>query len=447
MIPIVTPEEMAAVDAAAPEPIDELIHRAGTAVAWAARRMLGGTYGRRVVVVAGPGNNGADGRVAATRLAGWGARVSVFEAADAPPELPAADLVVDAAYGTGLARPYTAPRADAPVLAVDIASGVDGLTGAIPGTAVRAQRTVTFQALKPGLLLEPGASCAGTVEVVDLGLELGRAATHLVTAEDIGAWVPPRAAQAHKWHHATWVLGGGPGMTGAGELASRAAARAGAGFVRWSCPGVETDGAMEVVTHRLPAQGWAHDVLGSDRVDRFASLVIGPGLGRGADVAAQVRDVLAGSTCPAVVDADGIHAVAHGGPMPRGGLVLTPHDGEFEQLTGRRPGADRIAQARQAAAQTEAVVLLKGPATVVAAPDGEVLVSTTGDQRLATAGSGDVLSGIIGALLARGVSPFHAAAAGAWIHGRAAELAPAHGMVAPDLLAAIPEVLSATHVG
>ncbi len=447
MIPIVTPEEMAAVDAAAPEPIEVLIERAGACVAWAARRMLGGVYGHRVVVVAGKGNNGADGRVAAERLARWGARVRVIDAAAAPPDLPAADLVIDAAFGTGLARPYAPPRTDAPVLAVDIASGVDGLTGAVPGSALPAVHTVTFQALKPGLLFEPGASYSGTVEVADLGLDVSATRTHLLTADDVHRWLPPRSAAAHKWHHATWVVAGAPGMSGAGELASRAAARAGAGFVRWSCPGVEVSGAMEVVTHHLPASGWADDVLAADRVDRFASMVIGPGLGRGPDVSSQVWEALAGTACPTVVDADGIWALADHGSMPRGGLVLTPHDGEFEKLTGRRPGGDRIEAARTAAAELDVVVLLKGPATVVAAPEGDVLISASGDQRLATAGSGDVLSGIVGALLARGMAPFEAAATGAWIHGRAAELAPRHGMVAPDLLAVIPEVLGETHMG
>ena len=162
LLPVVTPEEMAAIDAAAPEPTDELIARAGAALAAEARRMLGGTYGRRVVVVAGKGNNGADGRAAAERLRAWGVRVEVLDAADGMGALPAADLVVDAAYGTGFRGAYRAPDAGgAPVLACDIPSGVDGLTGAAAPDAVVADRTITFAALKPGLVLEPGRSLAG----------------------------------------------------------------------------------------------------------------------------------------------------------------------------------------------------------------------------------------------------------------------------------------------
>ncbi len=446
MIPIVTPEEMAAVDAAAPDPVEVLIDRAGAAVAWEARRLLGGTYGRRVTVLAGGGNNGADGRAAAVRLQRWGARVHVLDAADAG-ELPEADLVIDAAYGTGLSRPYHPPAVTAPVVAVDIPSGIDGLTGQIPGAALEAVATVTFQALKPGLLLPPGATRVGQVVVADIGLDVSGARSQLVEASDVASWLPPRAVDAHKWHSACWVVAGSPGMGGAALLAASGAARAGAGYVRLSTPGGQPDAPAEVVVHAMAEQGWGRDLADGARI---SALVIGPGLGRDPATSEQIREALAGFVGPVVVDADALIAVA---PEPAklrqrsGPTVLTPHDGEFEALTGHRPPPDRIDGARRLAAESGSVVLLKGPTTVIADAAGDVLVTTTGDQRLATAGSGDVLSGIIGALLAQGMPPLQAAAAGAWLHGRAAEACPRRGMVASDVAAALPEVLDATDVG
>jgi len=447
MIPIVTPAEMAAIDAASPEPVDVLIDRAGAALAWHARTMLGGTYGRRVVIVAGPGNNGADGRVAGARLARWGARVHFIDAADVPEVLPDADLVIDAAFGTGLSRPYTAPFTDAPVLAVDIVSGVSGDTGELLGSPRSAVATVTFQALKPGLVLGAGADLAGHVTVVDLGLDVSRARAHLVEASDVISWLPGRAIDSHKWKAACWIIAGSESMTGAAELTASAAARAGSGYVRLSVPGMRGVGPIETVEHPLPQKGWGGSL---DGIERFGCLVIGPGLGRSPWAAACVREVVGACPIPMVIDGDGLNAVAGrldalaGCSYPP---VLTPHDGEFETLTGSRPGPDRIAAARSLALDSGAVVLLKGPTTVVADPGGAVLVSTSGDARLATAGSGDVLSGVIGAFVAQGLDPFRAAAAGAWVHGRAAEIAPRHGMVASDLLVTLPEVLGATHLG
>lgn len=445
MIPIVTPSEMAAVDAAATEPESVLIERAGTAVAWAARRLLGGVYGMRIAVLAGPGNNGADGRVAARRLADWGARVSVL----APDGTPARDidLLIDAAYGTGLSRPYHPPHVVAPVLAVDIPSGVNGLTGQVPGEALAARMTVTFQALKPGLLFPPGSALVGSISVADIGLDVSAATAHLVEPSDVARWLPERAVDAHKWQSACWVIGGSPGMSGAANLAAAAAARAGAGYVRLSVPGGTAEaGPIEAVGHPLAASRWA-EALGD--ADRFGALVLGPGLGTAPGVAVDVRDAVSIPT-PIVLDGDGLTVLGEElTPLSKRATpaILTPHDGEFERLTGQRPGADRIAAARHLAAASSSVVLLKGPATVVAQPDGAVLVSTTGDERLATAGSGDVLAGIIGALLAQGVPPFRAAAMGAFLHGRAATAGVARGMVASDLVAAIPEVLHEAHLG
>jgi ADP-dependent NAD(P)H-hydrate dehydratase / NAD(P)H-hydrate epimerase len=449
MVPVVTPEEMAAIDAAAPEPVEVLIGRAGAAVAREAVDLLGGTYGRRVTVVAGKGNNGNDGRDAARRLERRGVRVRVIPAAEAPDRLPPSDLVVDAAYGTGFRGSYHAPDpAGAPVLAVDIPSGVGGLTGEASGSPAPADRTVTFAALKPGLLLHPGRALAGEVVVADIGLDTSSARAHVVDAGDVAAWIPRRAVDAHKWKAAVVIAGGSPGMTGAAHLAAAAAFRAGAGMVRVASPGVEHDPGLptEAIAVPVPVAGWEGAVL--DQLGRARALIVGPGLGLSAPNEAAVGHVVADADVPTVVDGDGLSALGEraaellGGRRKPASVVLTPHDGEFARLAGGRPGADRCAAARDLAARTGAVVLLKGPTTVVAEPGGRVLLSTVGDQRLATAGTGDVLSGIIGALLARGVPGFEAAAAGAWLHGTAAMQGPPEGLVASDLVDAIPLVFT-----
>ena len=206
MLPVLTPEEMRAVDRAAPAPAAVLVERAGSAVARAALSMLGGAYGRRVVVVAGKGNNGADGRVAADHLRRRGVRVEVIDAGDEPERLPTSDLVIDAAYGTGFRGDYSAPDpAGAPVLAVDIPSGIDGLTGEAQEGAVRATATVTFAALTTALLLGAGFEHAGRVSVADIGLDVSRATIHVVEASDVAAWLPARQRTSHKWKSAIWI--------------------------------------------------------------------------------------------------------------------------------------------------------------------------------------------------------------------------------------------------
>jgi hydroxyethylthiazole kinase-like uncharacterized protein yjeF len=452
VIAIVTPDDMRAVDAAAAEPTDVLVRRAGSAVARAAVRMMGGTYGRTVVVLAGGGNNGADGRVAAEVLASKGVRVHVFDAADCPAELPFADLVIDAAYGTGFRGTWNPPAVgDTPVLAVDLPSGVNGLTGEAVGAVLPATRTVTFAALKPGLLLGAGSQLAGAVELVDIGLsELANAHTraHLVQPSDVAAWVPSRTVSAHKWRAAVRIVAGSPGMSGAARLAAEAAMRAGAGMVHLSAPGtLVAQSPAEVVQRPLPSKGWAREVL--DSLDRFHSLVIGPGLGRDDETAAQARLVAVDAPVPTLIDGDALFAMAWNADGAASLLrrrtaptVLTPHDGEYTLLAGAPPGADRFVAARRLAADTGCVVLLKGPTTVVADPHGDLLVVTAGDARLATAGTGDVLSGIVGALLAAGVPALQAAAAGAWLHGQAANAAVADGMVASDIAPHLPGVLA-----
>lgn len=462
VIPVVTPQEMADVDAEAPEPAEVLIGRAAWAVAREAVAVMGGTYGRRVTVLAGKGNNGNDGRVAAGILERRGVRTRIIEVADAPRwagGLPACDLLIDAAFGTGFSGTWDPPPPGAsPVLAVDIPSGIDGLSGEACGSPWHAVRTVTFAALKPGLLQGDGPRHAGVVVPVDIGLDVGRARAHLVEDHDVVAWVPRRDAVDHKWSHAVWVVAGSPGMEGAGWLCARAAMRGGAGYVRVSSPGAERpDSPREAVGTALPAIGWGDEVTAE--ASRFGAVVVGPGLGRSARVRAEVKQ-LCGIGIPVVLDADALAAVgseplcgaaggATGGAIGNAvgsaglsagpSLVLTPHDGEYVELMGHPPGRDRLAAARAAAQRHSAVVLLKGPTTVVAEPGGDALVVRSGDSRLATAGTGDVLSGLIGAYLAAGAEPLRAAAAAAHLHGRAAEAAGGDGVVAGD----VAEVLGA----
>jgi NAD(P)H-hydrate epimerase len=445
-------------------------------------------------VACGKGNNGADGRVAARLLRGWGVRVvelGVIEGFDhdhAERELSRADLFVDAMFGTGfrgvldgdaawLADAATRVRR---VLAVDIPSGVDGRTGAVRGDAVRADATVTFAFLKPGLLFEPGRSHAGTVEVADIGIAprsgwfgyapmVRRPARLFVTeAKDALAALGTRAADEHKWRAAVLVVGGSSGMIGAPGLTARAALRAGSGMVVAAVPGSEAAariGGGEVVARVMPAtDSGALDTSAADEllgpyVERFKALAIGPGLGRAPETAAVVARLVAEAPRPLVIDADALTLLAED-PSPferrhdldaegesdraaRPMAVITPHDGEYARLAGHPPGEDRVEAAYDLACKLRVVVLLKGPTTVVAEPGlGQIAINVTGSPALATAGTGDVLTGMVAALLARGTPPFEAAAAAAWIHGRAVDAAgTAPGLVAGDLIDALPRTL------
>ena len=427
-----------------------LIERAGAAVARSATRMMGGTYGRRVVVLAGKGNNGADGRVAAARLRKRGVQVTVLDAADVAGPLPPCDLVIDAAYGTGFRGVWLGPDpGDVPVLAVDVPTGVDGLTGRAGDGVMAADRTVTFAALKPGLLFAPGSLLSGTVEVADIGLDVPDARCFLVEPADVAAWVPRRPAEAHKWRSAVWVVAGSGGMMGAAHLAARAAQRAGAGMVRLSTPGYATDplAPTETVRFALSPTSWVNEVLAD--TDRFHAMVVGPGMGRTEHTTANIRELVQRCPLPMVIDGDGLFALAWSAEGAAATLaartaptVLTPHDGEYTLLRGSRPGADRIGAACGLARELGCVVLLKGPTTVCAAPDGRSLLVNAGDERLATAGTGDVLAGIVAALLAQHVPPLRAAAAGAWLHGRAAARGAERGLVAGDLPDLLPPTLA-----
>ena len=444
MIPIVTPTEMSVIDAAAPVPTEELVARAGAEVAIAARRMLGGTYGRRVLVAAGKGNNGADGRVAASVLERWGVRCEVATPPTALELVAAAhgrcsapwDLVIDAAYGTGLRGPWGADQAPhVRVLAVDIPSGIDALTGADHG-CWPAAATVTLGALKPGLLLHPGAAAAGEVHVAPIGLDASSAAAWLVTDADADEVLPIVPPAAHKWRRALRVIAGSPQMRGAGHLVCAAAQQAGAGMVVLSSPGLaaaRVSRPTETVARDLRPGRWAAAAL--DGIDRFDVAVIGPGIGVDPTSIAQAAAFIENCPVPLVVDADALAAVAEHPDCVRARTavtVLTPHDGEFARLTGAAPAADRFGSVRHAAADLGAVVLAKGPTTLVASPvrpdasprSATVLAVTAGTARLATAGSGDVLAGVIAASLSGGAADpdtlLSLVAAAAHWHGRTA---------------------------
>lgn len=475
---MLTPRQMADADRATIEagtPLEVLMERAAWALARATREVLGGTYGRRVTLVCGKGNNGGDGRVAARFLEGWGVRAEVF---DLEPSLDREGLVrslersdaaVDAMLGTGFRGTlrgdpaFAAEALDAagvPVVACDVPTGVDGTTGAVEGPAVHAERTLCFEALKTGLLFHPGATHAGVVEVAPIGVDVEWAPGppgHVLDGEDVGALLPRREPETHKWAvGGLFVVAGKAGMLGAANLVARSGLRSGAGIVVLGLPGAGLAARAaggEVVTHALAEtpeglldEPAAKEVL--EALPRFRAAVVGPGLGTDERTAAAVRSVVAEAPVPVLLDADGLNCLA-GDRAPlverAGPAVLTPHAGEFARLAGEPPGDDPLSAARALAAETGAVVLLKGSTTVVAEPDGRAVLDTTGGPWLASAGTGDVLSGVVGSLLAQGVDAFEAAAAGAWLHGAAAEVAGREGLVASDLVEAIPDVLAAVH--
>ena len=458
MIPIVTPEEMAAIDAAAPEPVEELIERAGAALARAALDMLGGGYGRRVTVLAGKGNNGADGRAAAQWLRRRGVRVAVIDAADPPAALPPAHLAIDAAYGTGLRRPYVRPHRH------HCSTIPTRLLQSWPPTSPRESTGSPARfAANPGPPIKPSPSARSNpaLSSIPVPSTVARSpwppsgSTPLPPAP---TWSPPttsavgfpvRPAEAHKWQTACWIIAGSPGMTGAAHLAATAAMRSGSGYVRLSTPGLDAGAVLpdptaptEAVGHPLPADNWT-DAIGADDQARFRAMAIGPGLGRQPGTVKSVRELAGTTPLPLVIDGDGLFAlgldaadVLANRTAP---TVLTPHDGEYRLLTDQAPDPDRFAAARSLAAATGVHILLKGPTTVVAEPGGAALAITNGDARLATAGTGDVLAGLVCGLLSAGVEPLRAAASAAWLHGQAANLRPSGGMAASDLLLALPQ--------
>lgn len=447
MKPVVTPEEMRAIDAEASEEVETLIARAGAASADVAADMLGEVSDSHVVVIAGRGNNGADGRACGEQLRAKGAKVQVIDARGVPSVIKDADFVIDAAYGTGFRGEYHAPQTTAPVLALDIPSGVDGNTGIACDGAVKATKTVTFAALKPGLLLQDGKRLCGEIIVKDIGLDVSRARAYVVEDSDVSAHLDELDANTHKWKTAVGVVAGSPGMMGAAMLVTRGSQRAGAGMVRLCSPGLSADQLpiSEAVSIGADSANWAEAVI--EQTDRLKALVIGPGIGRTQDAVDNVLKILASVQCPVVLDADGLWAVAQGNGIEivsarQAPTVLTPHDKEFETIGGVIEDGDRIAAVRRLAKGLHATVLLKGSTTAVGESSGSVLLSVNGDARLATAGTGDVLSGVIASMLAQGMKPLEAAGIGAHVHASAALRGRSRGFIAGDLPELIADYLS-----
>jgi NAD(P)H-hydrate epimerase len=389
---------------------DVLVGAAGTAVALDAKSMLGSCYGARVAVLAGPGLNGQDGRVAARWLMSRGARVDVHEVAAQPPSLSRYDLVIDAAFGLGCSRPYHAPdiTPGTMVLAVDVPSGVQCDTGEILGSPLAADVTLALGALKPAHLSGPAASLMGQLHFAGLGI-VGEFEDGLMQDSDLDSLIESRDDD-HKWSHAVEAFVGSALMPGAAELVSRGALAGGASMIRLASRG---DISSFV---RLPPEVVHGIETSADR--RCRAVVAGPGLGF--DAASWLRERLANLEVPVVLDADGLdRSLLPGKSTPGGPWILTPHEGEFARLTGRPVPANRIEAVRKLARETGCVVLLKGPITVLANPSGTLRVVNSGTSALATAGSGDVLAGLIAATIARGHDPLSAGALAAHLHGRA----------------------------
>jgi ADP-dependent NAD(P)H-hydrate dehydratase / NAD(P)H-hydrate epimerase len=501
MKPVLTSAQTQALDReteARGVPVSTLMERAGFAVAHAAVDVANGAYGRRAVVVCGKGNNGGDGLVAARYLAGWGMGVTVFLLSDPGTfgepaagnlhrlgqsrvrslpfselafsrELERADVAVDGIFGTGFrgtaeglqaAAIETLNESGVPVVSVDIPSGVEADTGMVRGPAIRAATTVTFGAPKVGTLLFPGAAHAGALEVADIGFpdDLMVGDILLVEPADVSSMLPVREPEDHKRRTGVvLIVAGSRLMSGAPWLVAQGAYRAGAGLVTVAVP----DGVAQVLQSRL-AEGTflrlpegpagsidesAWEVL-EPRLERFDAVAVGPGLSTEDETPEFVRRLVRESPVPVVADADAINAFAGrpGELADRASeLVITPHAGEFGRLFGMPSSEileDRVGLARKAAVETRSIVVLKGPRTLVALPDGEVRVNPTGSAALATGGTGDVLTGAVATYLARGLRPADAATVAVYLHGLAGEIAGetfGDGTVSGDVARAFPE--------
>jgi NAD(P)H-hydrate epimerase len=431
--PLYTADEMKAAEAG--HDVPTLMERAGRAVAEEALRHF--PDARQFALFAGGGANGGDGRIAARILSEEHGLEQVDEGAD---------LVIDALLGTGI---HGAPRDDAaatierinasgaPVLAVDIPSGVNASTGEVDGAAVEADVTVTMHARKVGLAVGPGRFRAGDVIVVDIGLE-PRETTHALVTRDIVDRIPLKRDPVNKYSAGSvLVVGGARGTTGAAALAARAAFRADAGYVAIAAPAdaLPTLETLVVEAVKRPLEAVF------DAADRASALALGPGLGR--DQRLLVRRLLEETDLPAVVDADALYGLE---PFERNAAtVLTPHSGELGRLIDEDSlwvDAHRLEALARAVERFRCVVLLKGADTLVGAPGAGVWVVGDNVPSLATAGTGDVLTGIVAAFLAKGMDAREAAAAGALVHRLAAASGPKRGLVAGDVIEALPSCLA-----
>ena len=504
---VATAEQMRGFDRRASEefgvPSIVLMENAGRSVFEAVRDALGGLENRHITIVAGRGNNGGDGFVVARHLREAGARVSVFllgspedvggdartnldmllesgvavsgvaSANDITAALATSHAVVDAMFGTGLRGEVTGLPAEVisainaagkPVVAVDIPSGMDADTGEILGACVEADCTVTFALPKIGLLTYPGAACVGQMTVADIGIPkclYDGITVELVDESMAASKLPARPPDAHKGTFGTAVvIAGSLGMTGATAMASEAALRAGAGLSTLGCPAglwnVMAAKLTEVMTRGLPDGGngaFSADAVSQalELIEKGDSTVVGCGIGTHAGTIEFVHRLVKLARKPMIVDADGLNALAQDVGIlegEHGDLVLTPHPGEMSRLLGTSVQAvqsNRMDVAREAASRFRCVVVLKGARTLIADPSGRVFINPTGGPGLATGGTGDVLAGAIGGLLAQGLSPLDAAVCGAFVHGRAGDIAAeelgAAGTIAGDVLGALPYAL------
>ena len=470
----------------------DLMERAGTGLA---RVTAEAARPGPIRVVCGKGNNGGDGLVVARLLRAEGRDVDVLAVGDlsetkgdaranlerlpgAPPRpfdpsaLEDSGAIVDAMLGTGFEGEPREPiagaiaalnEADAPVVACDVPSGVNASTGQVEADAVLADVTATFHGPKVGLYVDPGKEHAGEVEVIEIGIPRGapvpeRAGLISDAALDL---VPPRPRSGTKFKSGVVVVAGGArGLTGAPTMAALAAMRTGAGYVQVAVP-ASTEPTfdlklLEAMTHGLPEADGAHVPDGVDAVlelcEKAGALALGPGIGRTDGAMEWAREVARGAPVPVLIDADGLnaHAAALGSLQERPApTVLTPHEGELGRLLGVESAevqANRLASAREAAERSGCLVVLKGDDSIVAAPDGLVAISAGATPALATAGTGDVLSGLVATLLAKGLDAFEAAAAGVLAHARAGRVAAgrigANHVIAGDVIEAIPEAMS-----
>ena len=506
---VVFPSEMSALDAAAIAggiPSLELMERAGRAVADNAMAMLNICSGKRIAVVAAKGNNGGDGFVAARYLASWGASVKVCLLAKVEElsadssinqqrflgeggemvfsddrhlddDLAASDLIIDAIFGTGFkgkaegefARAIDAiNESKATVLAVDIPSGVDGETGAVLGPAVHAERTVTFAWPKTGLYLHPGAERVGELVVADIGIPgelldgVVESDIHTIEEAEIASLLPKRPPDAYKGMVGrVLVVAGSQGLTGAAALSSRAALRAGAGVVTLGT----AEGLIPIMevklteVMKLPLPDHGGKCLGDGAAERvmealvdYDVLALGPGLGTAAATCRVVRELLQRVEKTILLDADGLNCVArHPEHLAdrRHPTIITPHPGEMGRLLGktsREIEAARLGSAMEAVRRFNCVTVLKGANTIIADANGRVFFNVLALSALATAGSGDVLTGCMAAFAAQGLSLLEAAICGVYAHGKAAELA-SHiigpvGMIAGDVISHLPLALA-----
>ena len=437
---LLTPQQMQQVDDTCGIPINTLIERAGLAVAEEIVRRYGA---RKTVVLCGPGNKGRDGAVAARYLQSWGWPVVIGN------DIGDAELIIDALYGSGLNREFPKSLADkvnstgVPVVSIDVPSGLDGLTGHPRGASIRPNLTITFFRKKPGHVLLPGRALCGELVVRSIGIP-----DSVLSHKDITAWenakpeLPALATDGHKYRrgHAL-IISGGKFQTGASRLAACAALKIGAGLVTIS----GTADALSVHASHLTAVMLTETKSTNDLTKlladkRINAVCIGPAAGVGTKTTKNVKTVLE-SGAAVVLDADAITSCSRDPKqlfswvqnIPGRSVIMTPHEGEFARIFDSA-SLSKLDRARAAAKLSGAIILLKGADTVIAHPDGRAKINTNAPPGLATAGSGDVLSGIVTGLLAQGMDEFEAACAAVWLHGDAAQKFAGTNLTAEELL-------------